>query len=289
MNYRVNAALAVGRRRLFESLIHPGFYVALAAGLAIAYFFTNGFVRAIDSSGFDYALDPLYNLTGGILKGAFGSGFVSRVFADGPFLLTLHIAFVPVLLYLAMTSIYRFGTEKSSGAIELLCYGPSDGTSYFLASLFKDVVLTAVALISLLAFFAVAGLIDNLAITRPFLVSFALLFVTSLTVYAYGVLVSVISDNANTALAIFVAGFLVFLVSLIGSQAITSGYARSLSTVAGWLIRWFSPFFYWSLSTKGQMNGEAWLFLIGLFGQLLLMTTLVLASHFIVKARGVRP
>lgn len=289
MNYRANAAIAIGRRRLFESLIHPGFYVAVALGFAIAYAFVSGFVHSIDSSGFDYTLDPLYNFTGGALSGAFGAAFVSRVFSGGPFLFSVHIAFLPVLLYLAMTSVYRFGTEKSSGAIELLCYGPSDGTAYFLASLLKDAVLTFLALLAFLVFFFIAGLADNLAVTGPFLVSLLVLFVAALCMYAYGVLVSVLTDGANTALALFVAGFVVFLVSLIGSQAIVSGYAQSLSTVAAWIIKWFSPFFYWSLSMKAQTNGEIGLFFVGLIGQLVLAAAVLLGSHFIVKSRGVRP
>lgn len=289
MNYRTHAALAIGRRRLFETFIHAGLYVALAVGFAIASAFTVGFLRAVDSSGFDYTLDPLYNFAGGILSGAFGSAFVSRVFADGPFLFAMHISFLPVLLYMAMTSVYRFGTEKSSGAIELLCYGPSDGTSYFVASLIKDAALTVVVLLAFLVFFVVAGLTDNLAITAPFLVSLIVLFVASLAIYAYGVLVSVLTDSANSALALFVGILMLFVGSLIGSEAIVSGYVESLSTIASWVIQWFSPFFYWSFSMKAQANGEIGLLFIGFLGQILLTLAVLFGSHLIVKTRGVRP
>ena len=185
MNYRAGAALAIGKRRLFESFIHPGFYIALAIGMGITYALTAAFVRSVDSSGFDYTLNPFYNFVGGIISGAFGASFLAKVFARGPFLFALHVAFIPVLLYLAMTSVYRFGTEKRSGAIELLCYGPCDGTAYFLASMIKDTVLTAIALAAFLLFFLVAGPTDNLAITGPLLVSLVVLFLAALCMYAY--------------------------------------------------------------------------------------------------------
>jgi len=289
MSDRLHATIAIGRRRLYESLIHPGYYVALTAGLAVAYAFAAGFVRSIDSSGFDYTLNPLYNFVGGMMSGAFGAPFVGRVFARGPFLFAAHISFLPVLLYLAMTSIYRFGTEKSSGAIELLCYGPADGTSYFLASLSKDVILTAVSLAAFLGFFVAAGLVENLAITTALLVSLPLLFFSALCIYSYGVLVSVISDGANTALALFITGVLVFGISLVGSQAIVGGYLQSLSTVAAWVLKWFSPFFYWSFSMKAWSNDQIGLLFVGLLGQMVLTTTVLVGSHFLAKAKGVRP
>ncbi|HUX22847.1 MAG TPA: hypothetical protein VMW69_16545, partial [Spirochaetia bacterium] len=118
MNLRARASIAIGKRRLFESLIHPGYYVALTIGAAVAFALTSGFLSSIDSSGFNYQLNPLYNFIGGIVSGAFGAPFLGRLFAGGPFLFALHIGFIPVLLYLAMTSVYRFGSEKSSGAIE---------------------------------------------------------------------------------------------------------------------------------------------------------------------------
>jgi hypothetical protein len=288
MDYRANAVLAIGRRRLFETLIHPGFYVVLTLGLAIVYALVSGFLRSVDSSGFDYTLTPLYNFAGGIIAGAFGAPFLGKLFADGPFLFALHIGFLPVLLYLAMSSVFRFGSEKTSGAIELLCYGPSDGTAYFLASLMKDLVLTAAALLAFLLFFIVAGVTDNLAVSAPFLVSLPVLFLACLAMYAYGVLVSVLTDSANSALSLFLAGFILFLVSLLGSQAIVGGYARSLTTVTAWIIQWFSPFYYWSIGMKAQANGEAGLFAVSLLGQFLLIAAVLAASHLIVKRRGVR-
>jgi len=288
MNYRASSAMAIGKRRLFESLIHPGFYVALAVSLAVGYAFVAAFVRSIDSSGFNFQLSPLYTFAGGLLSGWFGGAVLTKVFADGPFLFAVNIAFLPVLLYLSMTSVYRFGTEKASGAIELLTYGPSDGTSYFLASMLKDLVLTVLTLVVFLLFFLAAAAVDNIAVTPRLFDTLILLLLASSAVYAYGVLVSVVTDSANTALALFLAGFIVLFVSLIGSYAIVGGYVRSLSTVAAWVIQWFSPFFYWSIGTQAAIGGEAARYLLGLLGLLVLSSAVLVGSHFIVRARGVR-
>ncbi|HUX21535.1 MAG TPA: hypothetical protein VMW69_09865, partial [Spirochaetia bacterium] len=156
------------------------------------------------------------------------------------------------------------------------------------ASFMKDVILTLTSLCLFLLFFVAAGLTANLAIDRGFLLSIPVIFVASISIYAYGVLVSVLTDNANSALALFLGGFLLLLLILFGSEAIVGGYARSLSTVAAWVIQWFSPFFYWSLAMKAQTNGETGLLLLALFGQLALAAVVLIGSHFFFRFRGVR-
>ncbi len=289
MNYRMNSTVAIGRHRLRESLIHPGFYLSLTISLLMGYAFVAAFVRSIDSSGFNYHANPLYDFVGGVLSGAFGSTILSRVFADGPLLFAMNVSFLPVLLYLSMTSVYRFGTEKSSGAIELLTYGPSDGTSYFLGSLAKDVLLSAAALLALILFFSLAGIVDNIAVTPRLFEEVFLLLFSAVAIFAYGILVSSITDSANSALSLFFAGFVLLAVSLVGSYAIVGGYVRSLSTIAAWIVQWFSPFFYWSLGTKAAIAGEFGGFVLGIAGLIVLTVAVLTASHFIIRSRGVRP
>ena len=286
---RLHAAVAIGKRRLFEGLIHPGFYIALTLSLAIAYAFVSAFIRSIDSSGFNYTMTPLYTFAGGLLAGAFGQAVLAKLFADGPFLFAVNVAFLPMLLYLSMTSVYRFGTEKISGAIELLAYGPADGTSYFFASMLKDLVLTLLTLVAFLVFFLAAGAVENIAVTARLFDALLLLLLSSLAIYAWGVLVSAVTDSANSALAIFLAGFVVLVVSLVGSYAIVSGYVQSLSAVAAWVIQWFSPFYYWSIGTRATIAGEGGLYVLGAVGLLVLTAALLVGSHFIIRQRGVRP
>lgn len=289
MRYRVNAALVIGRRRIFESLIHPGFYIAVSISMLLCCVFISSFVRSIDSSGFNYEIGPVYRYLGGALSGAFGSSILSRIFVDGPFLLAANVAFLPVLFYLSITSVHRFGSEKASGAIELLTYGPADGTSYFLASMLKDAVLTLVALAALLVLFIFAGAVDNLAVTPRLFGCFLILFLTATSIYAYGVFISSLTDGANSAIALFLGGFALFAVILLGSYSLVGGYVRSLSNVASWTIQWVSPFYYWSLGARSITGGGAGTLLVSVGCLIGLTAGLLLASHFVIRTRGVRP
>ena len=88
MNERIHATLVITKRRIFETLITPGYYIALSLGLFLGYVLVTGFVRSIDASGFDFHLHPVYDIIGRSFEGAFGIAFVEQLFAEGPFLFT---------------------------------------------------------------------------------------------------------------------------------------------------------------------------------------------------------
>jgi ABC-type multidrug transport system permease subunit len=289
MNYRLHATRVIAKRRIFETLITPGYYVAVAIGLLLAYLLLSAFTRSVDSSGFDYHLQPLYDLFGRTVEGAFGAVVVEKLFAEGPFQLVLYVAFLPVILFLAASSVYRFGLERRVGAVELLAYGPADGTSYFLASLIKDVALTLLYLVVLLAFAAVCAVLFNLVLGPTFFVSLAVLFFVSVTVYAYGILASTLTDNSASALAVFLALMVFFLAVFLGSFSIVSGYVRNLAGVFAWILKWISPVFYWDQALRATEVGGWPLFLVDLAALLLLSGAVLAASHYILRARGVRP
>ncbi len=211
MKRRLHAALVIARRQAFETLLSPGLYVTLALGLLLGFFLVNGFAASIDSAGFNPTINPLYDLLGRSLAGAFGAAFVGKLFAEGPFLFALVVAFLPVFLFLAISSVFRFGQEKSAGAVELLAYGPADGTSYIIASFLKDIAFTAGSLALIAAFLWVGAALGNLVLGPLFLASLPVLFALSLAVFAYGILCSVLSANASSALAAFLGILLVFL------------------------------------------------------------------------------
>ena len=289
MNYRLHATRVIAKRRIFETLISPGFYVAATVGLLLAYFLVTGFARAVDSSGFDFRLQPVYDLLGRALEGAFGGVVVQKLFAEGPFLLVLYVAFLPVLLFLAASSVFRFGLERKVGAVELLAYGPADGTSYFLASLIKDLLATLLYLVLLLAFLAVAANLHNLILGPAFFFSLLLLLFASAAVYAFGILASTLTDNSSSALAVFLALLAFFLVVFLGSFTIVSGYVRNLSTVFAWVVQWVSPLYYWDRALRAAEVASPGLYVLNLLLLLVLAGVVLTASHFILKARGVRP
>ena len=289
MNERMHATSVLARRRVFETIISPGFYVAMAIGLMLAYLLVAGFVRAVDSSGLAFALNPVYDLIGRSLEGAFGRTLVEKLFAEGPFVFALYVGFLPMLLYLAVSSVFRFGLERKIGALELLAYGPADGTSGFLAAFIKDILLTVVYLVVLLVFFAITAALSNLLLGPTFFFTLVILLFFSVAVYAYGVFASTLTDNSASAVALFLGLMVFFLVVLMGTFTIVSGYVRNLSTVFAWIVRWISPLFYWNLAVQA-VEIQGWLLYAGGLLVLLVLGAAVLAvSHFILKARGVRP
>ena len=289
MSPRLRATAVIARRRILETVIGPGWYVALTIGMLLAYLLVAGFVRAIDSSGFDFALDPAHDLIGRSLAGAFGSTFVSKLFAEGPFLFTLYVGFLPVLLYLAVSSVFRFGLEKKVGALELLTYGPADATAYFLAALVKDLLLTLVSLVVLLLFLLVAAGLNNLVLGPAFFSSLVILFFLCIAIYGYGILAASLTDNSASAIALFLGLILVFSIVMIGSFTVVSGYVRNLASVFAWVIQWISPLFYWDLALRFAEVGNWGLFALGALLLLVLAAAVLALSHLTMKVRGVRP
>jgi hypothetical protein len=284
----MHAARVIARRQILETLISPGFYITLAVGLFLGYSMVNGFVRAVDSGGFNYQLNPLYAIIGRLVEGAFGKTFLDKLFAEGPFLFAFLVSFTPVFIFLAVSSVFRFGLEKNAGTIELIAYGPADGTAYFLASFAKDLLLTLLTILVLLAYLGVAAGLSNLLLGPAFLLSLPIAFFLSLAIYAYGILASTLTGNASSALALFVGILLFFLLILLGSFAIVSGYVRTLSSVFAWIVKWFSPFFYCSLCLQAVELRSS----LTLAGGLLLLSVLtgivLLVSHLALSVRGVR-
>ncbi len=289
MSVRIHAARVIASRRLQEAVIAPGFYLALVVGMLLGAALVSGFVDAVDSSGFNPSLQPVYDLVGRALDGAFGNAFVKKLFAEGPFLFTLYVSFTPVFMYLALSSAFRFGLEKNVGAVELLVYGPADGTSYFLATFIKDALLTLLALVTLLAFFAIAAALNNLVLGPAFLASLAVVFFGSLAFFAYGILASVLTDNAASAVALFVGILVLFLLVQMGTFTIVSAYVRSLSSVLAWILNWLSPLFYGGLAMTGAELGSGGLFLLGLLALPALTAVILYGCHLLMKIRGVRP
>jgi hypothetical protein len=289
MNNRIVSVKAICKRKLFEALISPGAYIALAAGLVAAFVLVTGFVDSIGSSGFNREqAHPVYVFLMGMLDSLFGPSFNAELFAEGPYLFALVAASVPLLLYLAFGSVYKFGFEKNVGAIELITYGPADGTSYFLASLLKDVILCAGGIIVLLLFFALSAILSNLVLGPSFFYALAGIFFLALSVFSLGILSSVVTENAAGATALFAVVTCVFAAIQAGSYSIAGGYVKSLSDILGWIVGWFSPLRYWSLGLDSVDYGNGPGALLFLLAQVLLAAAFLAASHFILKRKGVR-
>ena len=288
MSERTHATRVLTGWRLRETLLSPGFYIAQVVGLLLTVFLISRFVASVDSSGFNFQLNPIYDLIGRSLSGTFGLTFTIKLFAEGPFLFVLYLAFLPVLIYLAVSSVFRFGLEKKAGAVELVAYGPADGTAYLISYFAKDFILTLVYLAVLVIFFATTAVLNNLVLGPLFFYSLALLFFIALTVYAYGMLTSVLADNPASSLAVFIGLNVFFFTLMLGSFTVVSGYVRSLANTLAWIVQWFSPAFYWSLGFRAMETGNVSVFLLTALILCVLTAAILAVSHLVIKTRGVK-
>ena len=288
MRGRVYAALVIARRQVFETLLAPGLYVSLALGLLLGFFLVTGFASSIDSAGLNPSLNPLYDLIDRSLSGTFGTAFVAKLFAEGPFALALVVSFLPVFLFLAMSFVLRFGQEKNAGALELLAYGPADGTSCILATFLTQAVFTAGTMLVLAAFLWLSAAMGNLVLGPLFLLVLPLFLVLSLPLYAFGILCSILASTASAALAAFLGILAFFLLVLGGSLAIASAGLHTAASIAAAIVQWVSPLFYASLCIRAAEVGSVGEALGALALLMLLAVLLLAAGHFAIARRGVR-
>jgi ABC-type transport system involved in multi-copper enzyme maturation permease subunit len=288
MHERVHAMRVVARTQLKESLLSPGLYVALSLGLVIGWLLCSGFVQSIDSSGFDPRLNGFWDFATRALSGAFGPVFVERLLAEGPFLAILVASVSPILLFLAIGSVFRFGMEKATGAVELFAYGPADGTAYFLGSFIKDAILTAGAIVVLTPYFILLAAVQNLVIGPQFYAALPVVFLLSLSLSAFGILCSTIVSHAAAALALFLAIGVVFCGSMAGSLSASGSSVGAAAEVASTVLQWFSPLHYAAMCARGYGGGSV----LGYAGGLVLLAALsaavLVGSHLLIRRRGVR-
>ncbi|MCK5155100.1 MAG: hypothetical protein KAQ69_01630 [Spirochaetales bacterium] len=289
MSLRLRAAVVIAKRRIFESFLNPGYYIAQAVGLLLSYILISGFVSSIDSSGLNYMLHPLYEFIGRLLSGAFGITFLEKLFAEGPFQFVSYVSFVPIFIYLSFSTVFRFSLEKKVGAIELLAYGPVDGTSCFLAFYIKDIILTIFYLLFLILFLIMAALLNNLVLGPAFLYTLVVTFFMAMLLYSISILASVLTDSGASAMVLYIGIILFLLIVIMGSFTIGSAYVRSFSSVLSWLINWFSPFFYWGLALSFLEVGNMLAYFLILLVMMVLSGLFLFLSHQVIKIRGVRP
>lgn len=289
MRERLHATTVIARTQVTESLLSPGPYAALAAGLAIGWLLCSGFARAIDSSGFDPRLDAVWDVGTRALSGAFGPVFVERLLAEGPFLVILVASAAPLLLLLVIGTVVRIGMDKASGALELIACGPADGTACFLGSFLKDALLAAAGLAVVVLSCVVLASARNLAVGPMAVAAVPVLFLVALSMSAFGILCSVLLANAAAALALFAAVGAVFLVTLAGSLGVTISSFRAGAEIASTVIQWFSPFYYARLCAQGYGGGNPLEYGGGLALLAVLTAVVLAAGHLVIRRRGVRP
>ena len=277
--YRIHSALVIARRKIWETWYAPGVYIAATAGLLLAYLIVSSYTKSIGSGGFDSSLNPVFNFLAGLLIGAFGESFFLNFFSEGPFLFALILAFVPVLMHLTISSVFRFGLEKNVGALRLIAFGPADGTSYIIGSMLKDIFFYLLYLAVLTCFFLLGALSNNLLLGPKFFYGLLTIFSFALCISAYGIMASVLSNNSGSAVALFSTALLVFALVNLGTFVNVQGYIRDFAGSLSMIIKWISPFFFWQWAMRAVDASSGWQFAFALCAMALVTVVLIAASH----------
>lgn len=288
MSYTLHAVKTIAARRVRETFINPGFYITVTIGLIIGHVLVSGYASSVGSSGFTYDLNPVYHQILRTLSGLFGESFVDKLFAEGPYLFALLCAYLPMFLYLSLSSVFQFGNEKNTGAFELLLYGPSSNISFSLSFLVRDFLFSLITVLSLTLFFILTAVLSNLVLGERLFYFVVMLLFISLAIYAYGLCMSSVTSSPASSVTLFMGLLIFFILLQIGSFAITGEYVRSLSATIAWIVQWFSPFYYWSLGMRSVEYGNLILLFISLLSLIGLTALLLFMSHIVLSYRGVR-
>jgi hypothetical protein len=289
MKTRFHAAQVISKRMLFEMFIHPWFYVFLAFSLAGGLSVVWTFVQSIGTSGiFRFSQEGLQDPSLRFLLSSFGSTFCEKIFREGPFFFALCYSSLPVFLYLSMSAAFTFGNERTAGAIELITYGPADGTSCFLALLMRNMAGSIIMLITLILFFFIAAFLNNIALGYIFFYTLLLIFFLFLSMYSYVIFASVLSNSSSSSLALTIFFYLFFFSLQIGSFQIVQQDVRQYVHSIFLVARWISPLYYWTKGIEAAGYGNIPGYFLSLLFLFLLSFVLLCASHFILKRKGVR-
>ena len=286
--FRFRAVRVLARRRLIEHLLSPATWVLAAFGLVLAFLIVEGFVKSVDSSGFDFSLHPVYEILYGIIGSAFGVTYVRQLFGDGPFAFASLAAFAPVLLYHCLTSIQRFGHERRSGLVDLVAAGPADVSAYLFSFGAADTAAVAAYLVLTGLFLAVSGIVWNLAVGLT-LVAYLLgllFFAASLLALAL-LLVSLLRQPAS-AVALFLVVAAALASAEVVSFAMIGGGPGSGAFVASWVLRWLSPFYYLDAARIAARSQQTLQFFSALLGQAVLCAVFLTGAYVRARSRGTR-
>jgi hypothetical protein len=288
MNVRVRSGLVIAKRQVLETILSPGLYISLSIGLALGFALVKDFPAAIDSSGFDPSMSPLYDFVDRALAGSIGTALAGSIFSQGPCLLALAVAFLPVIIFTSIASVFRFGLEKNAGAVELIAYGPADGASYLIAVLAKDIFISLSSLVSIAVMLVIGAGLGGLSIGSEFFFALPVIALLSTAILSYGAFFSEISRSAASALSMFLASVILFAIALADSLSIATGSAHVVATIAADIFQWFSPFYYAFISLRAFEEGNAASIAVGLTSMIVLSGGLFCVGHAIATRSGVR-
>ena len=287
MNKRIYTTMVLTKKKVFETILSPALYITMALGLICAYFVISSFIGSAVADGINYSQNSIMRLISKFIIAIAGKDLLENIFSEGPFTLALYISFLPLFLYLAISSVFKYGHEKSTGAIELITYGPVTLASYFLSSILRNMIFITGYLFTLLCIFFITSIISNLLLGPVFISSLFILIFLCMTIFAYGILCSSTMRHGFSSLTIFVAIILIFIGTKIFASMTIETYSITIWTIITTFINFLSPFFYFELGITGIQLGNILLYFLMVLSMAVLTTIILYASKTISNIRGV--
>ena len=285
---RFRAVGVLGLRRVTEHFLAPATWVLAAFGLVLAFLLVGAFVKSVDSSGFDFSLRPFSEILYGIIGSAFGVTFVRQLFGDGPFALASFAACAPVLLYLCLASIQRFGYERRFGVVDLVAAGPADVPAYLFSLGAADLIVLAAYLAVTGLFLAASAVVWNLVAGLTLVMYLLGLLFFAASLLGLALLVASLLRQPASAVALFLVIAAALALAEIASFAAAGGTPGSLAIAASWVLRWLSPFYYADMARMAVRSGETLQFFIALLAQAILCGALLGGAYAAARSRGTR-
>lgn len=285
---RLRAIRVLARRRLFEHLLVPATWVLAALGLVLAFLIDRGFVRSVDSTGLSFSLHPAYEILYGIMGSAFGATYAWQIFGDGPFAFASLAALAPLLLYLCLATIQRFGHERDSGIADLVAAGPADIPAYLFSFGAADAVVAAAYLVLTGLFLAVNGIAWNLVIGLTLVAYLLGLLLFAASLLGLALLLASSLRRPASAVALFLVVAAALALAEVASFAVVGGGPGGAGKIASWVLRWLSPFYYLDAARMAVRSEQTLQFFGALLGQAALCAAFLTGAHATARSGGTR-
>ena len=298
------AALVVLLFKLREASLTPGYYLVLACAMAVVYLLVRSFVAGVDGAGFVcgdvpltaqseewttcYRRTPVYAILGRAVTAAFGPTFAASLLAEGPYQIALFVALVPCCGFAALMSVLGQGLEKRVGVIELVTYGPADGTSFLIGTLVRDVIVSGVALGVISLFCVIVAAAFNMALGSRFLPAALAYLLVAVAFFGYGLVASALADGPAAATALLLLVTLLFGALFVASYVLVGGYVATLSAVVAAALQWISPLYYLGRAYTAINAGNTAAYMLSLGGLIALTAACLGCGSIVVRYRGVR-
>jgi hypothetical protein len=215
----------------------------------------------------------------------FGEIFVQHLFSEGPFLFALYCSFIPIILYVLISSIITYHQHKDQGVLELFRFGSFKTSSYIISLFIKDVISVSIFFIYLFSFFFAVSRFNNLLLGPLFIQSMISLLFVTLLLCAYGKLAMVATSSPVESLFLLIATLTLFLLIQLGTYSIVSENLRTISSILSSVVQWFSPFYYVTLMQTGFTLPSLAYTSGGILGTLLLSVGITALSLHIVNKK----